>query len=152
MAAQFNARLSTDLAIENFSGHRVGGKHQRLPAPQWSSASRRTAGVRLLTRNGHDWADHYPLIAEAAGALQVRSFLLDGEGRPARDGMPVFEWAPPCYGGAIRARMRSASPEQVLQVFVQPEHPDHEAEGHADQDFGGARTPVGSDAVGHQYP
>jgi hypothetical protein len=40
-------------------------------------------GLRLLTRNGHDWADHYPLIAEAAGALQVRSFLLDGEGRPA---------------------------------------------------------------------
>jgi hypothetical protein len=81
--AQFNARLSTDLTIENFSGHRVGGKHQRLPAPQCSSAFRHIAGLRLLTRNGHDWADHYPLIAEAAGALQVRSFLLDGEGRPA---------------------------------------------------------------------
>jgi hypothetical protein len=78
--AQFNARLSTDLTIENFSGHRVGGKHQRLPAPQCSSASRHTAGLRLLTRNGHDWADRYPLIAEAAGALQVRSFLLDGGG------------------------------------------------------------------------
>ena len=78
--AQFNARLSTDLTIENFSGHRVGGKHQRLPAPQCSSAFRHIAGLRLLTRNGHDWADHYPLIAEAAGALQVRSFLLDGEG------------------------------------------------------------------------
>jgi ATP-dependent DNA ligase len=47
-------------------------------------ARRHGAGVRLLTRNGHDWADHYPLIAEAAGALQVRSFLLDREGRPAR--------------------------------------------------------------------
>jgi ATP-dependent DNA ligase len=30
---------------------------------------RDAAGVRLLTRNGHDWADRYPLIAEAAGAL-----------------------------------------------------------------------------------
>jgi hypothetical protein len=30
------------------------------------------AGVRLLTRNGHDWADRYPLIAAAAGALGVR--------------------------------------------------------------------------------
>jgi hypothetical protein len=80
------------LTIENFSGHRVGGKHQRLPAPQCSSASRRTAGLRLLTRNGHDWADHYPLIAEAAGALQVRSFLLDGEGAACDgDGMPVFD-------------------------------------------------------------
>src|SRR5215471_1018966 len=35
---------------------------------------RDAAGVRLLTRNGHDWADRYPLIADAAG-----------------DGMPVFD-------------------------------------------------------------
>src|SRR5262245_66430443 len=40
---------------------------------------RDAAGVRLLTRNGHDWSGRFPLIAEAAGALQVRSFLLDGE-------------------------------------------------------------------------
>ena len=38
---------------------------------------RDAAGVRLLTRNGHDWTDRYPQIAEAAGALQIRSFLLD---------------------------------------------------------------------------
>jgi bifunctional non-homologous end joining protein LigD len=25
------------------------------------------AGVRLLTRNGHDWTGRFPLIAEAAG-------------------------------------------------------------------------------------
>jgi ATP-dependent DNA ligase len=25
------------------------------------------AGVRLLTRNGHDWSDRFPLIAQAAG-------------------------------------------------------------------------------------
>jgi bifunctional non-homologous end joining protein LigD len=37
------------------------------------------AGVRLLTRNGIDWTGRFPLIAEAAGALQVRSFLMDGE-------------------------------------------------------------------------
>jgi ATP-dependent DNA ligase len=30
---------------------------------------RDAAGVRLLTRNGHNWADRYPLIADAAGAL-----------------------------------------------------------------------------------
>jgi hypothetical protein len=46
----------------------------------YASLVRHTTGLRLLTRNGHDWADHYPLIAEAAGALQVRSFLLDGRG------------------------------------------------------------------------
>jgi bifunctional non-homologous end joining protein LigD len=32
------------------------------------------AGVRLLTRNGHDWTDRFPLIAAAAEALQARSF------------------------------------------------------------------------------
>jgi hypothetical protein len=35
------------------------------------------AGMRL--RNGHDWSDRFPLIAEAAGALKARSFLVDGE-------------------------------------------------------------------------
>jgi len=53
---------------------------------------RDSAGVRLLTRNGHDWTDRYPLIAEAAGALQVRSFLLDGEAMACDgDGLPVFD-------------------------------------------------------------
>ena len=51
------------------------------------------AGVRLLTRNGHDWTDRYSLIAEAAGALRVRSFLIDGEAVACDgDGMPVFDW------------------------------------------------------------
>ena len=36
-------------------------------------------GVRLLTRNGHDWAARYPLIVEAVNALKVRSCLIDGE-------------------------------------------------------------------------
>jgi ATP-dependent DNA ligase len=31
------------------------------------------------TRNGHDWSARYPQISEAADALQVRSFLIDGE-------------------------------------------------------------------------
>jgi hypothetical protein len=35
--------------------------------------------VRLLTRNGHDWASRYPLIVEAVQALKVRSCLIDGE-------------------------------------------------------------------------
>jgi bifunctional non-homologous end joining protein LigD len=36
-------------------------------------------GVRLLTRNGHDWAQRYPLIVEAVNQLKVRSCLIDGE-------------------------------------------------------------------------
>jgi bifunctional non-homologous end joining protein LigD len=56
-------------------------------------ARRDGAGVRLLTRNGHDWAGRYPQILEAAGALQgVRSFLIDGEAVACDgDGMPAFD-------------------------------------------------------------
>src|SRR5436853_6468042 len=36
-------------------------------------ARRDPAGVRLLTRKGYDWSPRFPLIAEAAGALHVRS-------------------------------------------------------------------------------
>ena len=44
--------------------------------------------MRLFTRNGHDWADRYPLIAE----LEVRSCLIDGEAAACDgDGMPVFD-------------------------------------------------------------
>jgi len=53
---------------------------------------RDAAGVRLLTRNGIDWSARFPLIFEAAGALQVRSFLLDGEAVACDgDGLPVFD-------------------------------------------------------------
>jgi ATP-dependent DNA ligase len=49
-------------------------------------------GVRLLTRNGHDWAPHYPLIVEAVNALKVRSCLIDGEAVVCdANGVAVFE-------------------------------------------------------------
>jgi bifunctional non-homologous end joining protein LigD len=35
--------------------------------------------IALYTRNGHDWADRYPLVAAALEALQVRSCLIDGK-------------------------------------------------------------------------
>jgi ATP-dependent DNA ligase len=35
--------------------------------------------VRLFTRNGHDWTDHYPLIVEAALKNRTGSFVIDGE-------------------------------------------------------------------------
>jgi bifunctional non-homologous end joining protein LigD len=53
---------------------------------------RDAAGVRLLTRNGNDWSARYPQISEAAGALQVRSFLIDGEAVACDgEGMPSFD-------------------------------------------------------------
>src|SRR5262245_1985714 len=60
-------------------------------ASGWWSA-RDPAGVRLLTRRGNDWTDRFPLIAAAAGALKVRSCLLDGEAVACeQDGMPSFD-------------------------------------------------------------
>src|ERR1700676_3870476 len=35
--------------------------------------------VRLFTRNGHDWTERYPLIAEAALRNRSSSFVIDSE-------------------------------------------------------------------------
>jgi bifunctional non-homologous end joining protein LigD len=49
-------------------------------------------GVRLLTRNGHDWSARFPLIVEAVNALKVRSCLIDGEAVVCDDnGVAIFE-------------------------------------------------------------
>jgi bifunctional non-homologous end joining protein LigD len=55
-------------------------------------ARRDPVSIRLLTRNGHDWAPKYPLIVEAVNHLTVRSCLIDGEAVCCNDGrMAVFE-------------------------------------------------------------
>ena len=42
-------------------------------------ARRDPVGIRLLTRNGHDWSPRYPLIVQAVNMLKLRSCLIDGE-------------------------------------------------------------------------
>jgi hypothetical protein len=55
-------------------------------------ARRDPVGIRLLTRNGYDWAPRYPLIVEAVNMLKVRSCLIDGEAVACDDnGVAVFE-------------------------------------------------------------
>ena len=55
-------------------------------------ARRDPVGIRLLTRNGHDWSPRYPLIVQAVNMLKVRSCLIDGEAVCCDDnGMAVFE-------------------------------------------------------------
>ena len=55
-------------------------------------ACRNAAGVRLLTRNGHDWASRFPLIIQAVDALRLRSCLIDGEAIVTDEkGLAVFE-------------------------------------------------------------
>jgi bifunctional non-homologous end joining protein LigD len=55
-------------------------------------ARRDPIGIRLLTRNGHDWALRYPLIVEAVDRLKMRSCLIDGESVACdENGLAVFE-------------------------------------------------------------
>jgi bifunctional non-homologous end joining protein LigD len=42
-------------------------------------ARRGLAGVRLITRNGNDFTNRFPLAAAAVRALPANSFLIDGE-------------------------------------------------------------------------
>ena len=49
------------------------------------------SGVRLFTRNGHDWTERFPLIVTAALAFKAASCLIDGEAVACDDdGVPCF--------------------------------------------------------------
>jgi bifunctional non-homologous end joining protein LigD len=55
-------------------------------------AHRDGASVRLLTRNGHDFAGRFPLIVAAVAALPARSCVVDGEAIACeKNGLSVFE-------------------------------------------------------------
>jgi bifunctional non-homologous end joining protein LigD len=65
-------------------------------------------GVRLLTRNGHDFAKRFPMAAAAVAALPARSCLIDGEAIVCDlNGLAVFD--------LIRGRQPSAA--AVLCAF-----------------------------------
>jgi bifunctional non-homologous end joining protein LigD len=67
-------------------------------------ARRDAAGVRLLTRNGHDWAERFPLIVEA----EAGSCLIDGEAVVCDDnGVAVF----------AKLRQRRNDRDVVLYAF-----------------------------------
>ena len=70
-------------------------------------ARRDPVGIRLLTRNGHDWADRYPLIVEAVNHLKARSCLIDGEAVCCdENGLAVFERMRRKRGGRARLPVR----------------------------------------------
>jgi bifunctional non-homologous end joining protein LigD len=55
-------------------------------------ARRDGAGVRLFSRNGHDFTARFPLAAGALAALPAHSFLIDGEAIVTDDdGLAVFD-------------------------------------------------------------
>ena len=71
------------------------------------------ARVRCFTRNGHDWADRFPAIVDAALRIKAASFLIDGEAVIARDdGTSDFR--------ALRSQRRGH--EAVLFAFDLIEH------------------------------
>ena len=55
-------------------------------------AYRKGDSVRLLTRNGYDFADRFPLIVEAVAGLPGKSCVVDGEAIACDEtGLSVFE-------------------------------------------------------------
>jgi ATP-dependent DNA ligase len=55
-------------------------------------ARRDSLGVRLITRNGHDFSARFPAAAAAVAALPVRSCVIDGEAIVCDEtGLAVFE-------------------------------------------------------------
>ena len=72
------------------------------------------ARVRCFTKGGHDWADRFPAIVEAAQRLiRAQSFLIDGEAViVGDDGTPDFH--------ALRSQRRGH--EVVLFAFDLIEH------------------------------
>src|SRR6476646_1577882 len=65
--------------------------------------------VRCFTRGGHDWADRFPVIVDAALRIKVQSFLIDGEVViTSDDGMSDFR--------ALRSKRRGH--EAALQIYL----------------------------------
>jgi bifunctional non-homologous end joining protein LigD len=55
-------------------------------------ARRDAAGVRLVTRNGYNFADRFPLIVEAIAVLPASSCVVDGEAIAVdENGLSVFD-------------------------------------------------------------
>jgi bifunctional non-homologous end joining protein LigD len=119
VAADITAGMTLRVSLSGFIQPCRPSRAERPPSgPGWvheikhdgfrMMARRDAAGVRLLTRNGNNWTDRYPLIAEAAGALRMRSFLIDGEAVACDgDGMPSFD----------RLRYRRADASVFLFAF-----------------------------------
>jgi bifunctional non-homologous end joining protein LigD len=63
-------------------------KHDGFRFVCWRAGDR----VRVFSRQGIDWTDRVPLIAEALTALRVKSVIIDGEGVVCRpDGVSDFD-------------------------------------------------------------
>jgi bifunctional non-homologous end joining protein LigD len=72
-------RSTHGLIIQNLAA----GPDGRLTLP---------AALRLITRNGYDFTDQYPLIVDVVRSLPAKSWIVDGEGIVVdQDGLSVFD-------------------------------------------------------------
>jgi ATP dependent DNA ligase domain len=102
VARELRGRLRADQSPPRFEPCLPRSANEPPAGPGWIHeikhdgfrilAHRRGHGVRLLTRNGKDFADRFPLAAEAIEALPVRSCVIDGEAMVCDDnGLAVFD-------------------------------------------------------------
>jgi len=76
------------------------------------------AGVRLITRGGHDWTHRFPQIAEAARALGPATMILDGEAVVLdEDGRSDFSLLQQSLGASGKAAGRAVSHIAVFYAF-----------------------------------
>ena len=121
-------------------------RHGHRPGPGWVHEIKhdgfrlmvRRDGVRVRcsTRNGHDWADRFPAIVEAAGRIKASSFLIDGEAVICRDeGLSDFN--------ALRSRRRNQ--DAMLFAFDLIEHEGEDLRVAADRPQATAGEAAGQD-------
>src|SRR4029077_15998950 len=94
-------RLQADRALPSFEPCLPRSANQPPAGPGWIHeikhdgfrilAHRQSHALRLMSRNGHDLTDRFPLAAEAVAALPVRSCVIDAEAIVCDDnGLAVF--------------------------------------------------------------
>jgi ATP-dependent DNA ligase len=75
-------------------------------------ARRDSVGIRLLTRNAHEWTDRYPAVVAAMNHLPVKSCLIDGEVVACdENGLAIFDMlrhGPRRKSNALLSRIRLA--------------------------------------------
>jgi ATP-dependent DNA ligase len=99
---ELRRRLQADRALASFEPCLPRSANEPPAGPGWIHeikhdgfrilAHRRGRSIRLVTRNGHDLADRFPLAAEAIEVLPNRSCVIDGEAIVCDDsGLAVFD-------------------------------------------------------------
>ena len=92
-ATRLKSRLVARLTASNGRAARGPGSIHEIKHDGFRIMARRDErGVRLLTRNGYDFADRFPPFTKAVAALPVRSCFIDGEAIVVNsDGLSVFD-------------------------------------------------------------